>query len=318
MGIVLPGNEDYWNLLLALNCIPALISLSVWCLVPESPRYLFVIKGEEALAIKGVPISHFALLQFLRNFLLVVATFRAFPLERRPGLGIGPGDWIVATRGIVQQGQRFQRMDFESHLGQKKYSLAFPLCHCDAHRQSAVGDQRGFLLLHRHFPISRPGQTASRVSWRVIKLMQSINFDVFTLLDLPCWVRDSQIYWWPHQWPTLLAVSDGVRSCWSAQSEWGKAFSWNQTNKTKHFPIVLAQCFPRHSGRIHLLRRKILFQSFVVINSLYNAQIDFSRVRPVGSPTVALPPFSSTSSFSGSGSHPCPFSFPLVFQSDAN
>lgn len=36
------GNEDYWNILLALTSVPALMCLAVWYYLPESPRFLFV------------------------------------------------------------------------------------------------------------------------------------------------------------------------------------------------------------------------------------------------------------------------------------
>jgi len=45
------GTEDHWNILLAITAVPALISASIWFFIPESPRYLFVLRhsGGEAV-----------------------------------------------------------------------------------------------------------------------------------------------------------------------------------------------------------------------------------------------------------------------------
>ncbi|XP_032776899.2 solute carrier family 2, facilitated glucose transporter member 1 [Daphnia magna] len=57
------GNEDNWNVLLALTCIPALLCLAVWYYLPETPRYLFVLQQKTDLAFKelsrlrGLPVD---------------------------------------------------------------------------------------------------------------------------------------------------------------------------------------------------------------------------------------------------------------------
>ncbi|XP_046649866.1 solute carrier family 2, facilitated glucose transporter member 3-like [Daphnia pulicaria] len=57
------GNEEDWNWLLALTCIPALLCLAVWYYLPETPRYLFVIQQKTDTAFKelsrlrGLPID---------------------------------------------------------------------------------------------------------------------------------------------------------------------------------------------------------------------------------------------------------------------
>lgn len=51
--MAVPGNEDYWNILLALTSVPVLICLALWPFIPESPRYLFN-KQQDEKAIRGV------------------------------------------------------------------------------------------------------------------------------------------------------------------------------------------------------------------------------------------------------------------------
>jgi len=41
---VLLGTEEHWNILLAINAVPALASAAVWYFLPESPRFLFVLR----------------------------------------------------------------------------------------------------------------------------------------------------------------------------------------------------------------------------------------------------------------------------------
>ena len=47
------GNADLWNILLAVSCVPVLISMVIWPFLPESPHFLFVIRQQSEAAIKG-------------------------------------------------------------------------------------------------------------------------------------------------------------------------------------------------------------------------------------------------------------------------
>ena len=51
----LPGTKTAWPYLLLLNAVPALISLAILPFLPESPRYLFLIKRDEEAARKCKP-----------------------------------------------------------------------------------------------------------------------------------------------------------------------------------------------------------------------------------------------------------------------
>jgi len=46
------GTEDHWNILLAITAVPALISASIWFFIPESPRYLFVMRHNATAAVQ--------------------------------------------------------------------------------------------------------------------------------------------------------------------------------------------------------------------------------------------------------------------------
>ncbi len=48
------GNRLWWPWLLALSGASVLLALLAWPLLPESPRFLFVVKGKTAAAIRGL------------------------------------------------------------------------------------------------------------------------------------------------------------------------------------------------------------------------------------------------------------------------
>ena len=48
------GNADLWPLLLALTCVPNLISCAILPFCPESPRFIYTKKQDEVLARKGI------------------------------------------------------------------------------------------------------------------------------------------------------------------------------------------------------------------------------------------------------------------------
>ena len=47
------GNAELWNILLAVSCVPVLMSMIVWPFLPESPHFLFVIRQQSEAAIEG-------------------------------------------------------------------------------------------------------------------------------------------------------------------------------------------------------------------------------------------------------------------------
>jgi hypothetical protein len=48
------GTQDLWPYLLLLNAIPALLSLVVLPFLPDSPRYLMLVKNRRLKAEKGI------------------------------------------------------------------------------------------------------------------------------------------------------------------------------------------------------------------------------------------------------------------------
>ncbi|XP_067861728.1 solute carrier family 2, facilitated glucose transporter member 11b [Heptranchias perlo] len=48
------GKEEYWHILLSSSCIPAILQLLLLPWFPESPRYLFIDKGEEMKALRAL------------------------------------------------------------------------------------------------------------------------------------------------------------------------------------------------------------------------------------------------------------------------
>lgn len=78
------GNEDNWNVLLALTCIPALLCLAVWYYLPETPRYLFVLQQKTDLAFKGLftlAITSHPFGQHFHKFHPFILNYCAFILE---------------------------------------------------------------------------------------------------------------------------------------------------------------------------------------------------------------------------------------------
>lgn len=47
------GRAEYWPILLSTSCIPALLQLVALPWFPESPRYLFIDRGDEEGSKKG-------------------------------------------------------------------------------------------------------------------------------------------------------------------------------------------------------------------------------------------------------------------------
>ena len=47
------GTEQGWPFILLINCFPALVSLILLPFVPDSPRYLMIIKKDRLGAEKG-------------------------------------------------------------------------------------------------------------------------------------------------------------------------------------------------------------------------------------------------------------------------
>ena len=47
------GNEQLWPLLLAMTCVPCIVSLFVLPFVPDSPRYLLVNQDDQKAAEDG-------------------------------------------------------------------------------------------------------------------------------------------------------------------------------------------------------------------------------------------------------------------------
>ena len=53
MMVVSVGTVDLWPYLILLQAIPALISLAITPFMPDTPRYLMLIKHEETSARRG-------------------------------------------------------------------------------------------------------------------------------------------------------------------------------------------------------------------------------------------------------------------------
>jgi hypothetical protein len=48
------GNEETWHFLLGLFAVVTLLSLLVFPFLPESPKYLYIVRGQKEKGIKGM------------------------------------------------------------------------------------------------------------------------------------------------------------------------------------------------------------------------------------------------------------------------
>jgi Sugar (and other) transporter. len=48
------GTEDTWHYLLGLFAVVTLLSLLAFPFLPESPKYLYIVRGQEEKGIKGM------------------------------------------------------------------------------------------------------------------------------------------------------------------------------------------------------------------------------------------------------------------------
>jgi len=57
------GSKENWDILFSLNAAFILLGMIALSVCPESPVYLFVLKGKEEKAITGIILSYFQTLQ---------------------------------------------------------------------------------------------------------------------------------------------------------------------------------------------------------------------------------------------------------------
>jgi len=48
------GNEDTWHYLLGLFAVVTVLSMLAFPFIPESPKYLYIVCGQEERGIKGM------------------------------------------------------------------------------------------------------------------------------------------------------------------------------------------------------------------------------------------------------------------------
>ncbi|CAH2018082.1 unnamed protein product [Acanthoscelides obtectus] len=108
------GNEDYWPHCLAIYALPTFISIFVLPLLPESPKFLFVVKNQPQAALKE--------LQVIRGVQkeLLIDEIESLKIEadenrKNAGVSIGLGK-VITDRSLLlpltlvcslQAGQQF-------------------------------------------------------------------------------------------------------------------------------------------------------------------------------------------------------------------
>jgi hypothetical protein len=52
--LAIAGQEDTWHYLLGLFAVFTLLSMLAFPFIPESPKYLYIVRGQEERAMKGM------------------------------------------------------------------------------------------------------------------------------------------------------------------------------------------------------------------------------------------------------------------------